>query len=73
MGELGLRNGGSTDWEVLVLGPKAAAVKGTGRLTRADSTGSVRTQITDWAEVWILEEGVWKILVAKEAWEWIDD
>lgn len=54
-------------WEVRVIGPDVAAVKGSLELTRTDTTGLVQTYTADWAHVWIIEDGVWKILVAKEA------
>lgn len=56
-------------WEVRVLAPDVAAVKGTAELTRTDTTGLVQTYVADWAHVWVLEGGEWKILVAKEAME----
>ena len=61
------------EWEVRVLGPEAAAVKGTLTLTRTDTAGVVRTHISDWAEVWVVENGRWKILVAKDGFEWVED
>jgi hypothetical protein len=61
------------DWEVWVLAPDVAAVKGTVQLTRTDTAGVVQTYLSDWAHVWIIEEGEWKILLAKEAAEVIED
>ena len=54
------------------MGPEAAAVKATLTLARSDTLGVVRTHISDWAEVWIIEEGEWKLLVASESTDWID-
>jgi hypothetical protein len=56
-------------WEVRVLAPDVAAVKGTIELTRTDTTGLTQSYVSDWAHVWIVEDGEWKILVAKEAME----
>ena len=55
------------EWEVRVLGPEAAAVKGTLEMTRTDTAGVVFRHFADWAQVWVVEEGLWKLLVAREA------
>ena len=60
------------EWEVRVLGPAAAAVKGSLEMTRTDTAGAVLRYHTDWAEVWVQEDGRWKMLVAKEANEVIE-
>ena len=56
-------------WEVRVLGPEVAAVKGTvARLTRTDTTGLVQTFTASFAHVWVVEDGQWKVLLARENW-----
>ena len=51
--------------EVLVLGPDAAAVKGTDVVAVTDTTGAVREFTQDWAYVLVREDGRWRILIAR--------
>jgi hypothetical protein len=60
------------EWEVRILGPEAAAVKGTLEMTRTDTVGVVQHYYADWAEVWVIEDGRWRLLVARENTERID-
>jgi uncharacterized protein (TIGR02246 family) len=53
------------EMEVLVLGPDAAAVKGTDVVAVTDTTGAVREFTQDWAYVLVREDGRWRILVAR--------
>jgi mannose-6-phosphate isomerase-like protein (cupin superfamily) len=55
------------DWEVRVLGPEAAAVKTTLEMTRTDTSGVVVHHYADWSEVWVIEDGRWKLLIARES------
>jgi hypothetical protein len=56
-------------WEVRVLGPEVAAVRGTvERITRTDTTGVVQNFTASFAHVWVVEDGRWKILLARENW-----
>ncbi|NIM52821.1 MAG: hypothetical protein GTN62_15215 [Gemmatimonadales bacterium] len=53
------------DMDVMVLGSDAAAVKGSYYIV-ADSAGVTRVrQDYDWADVWVREEGQWKVLVVR--------
>lgn len=55
------------DMDVIVLGPDAAAVKGSYYIV-ADSAGITRVrQDYDWADVWVRQAGQWKVLVVRYA------
>jgi hypothetical protein len=60
------------EWEVRVLGPEAAAVKGTLEMTRTDTAGVVLRYYAHWAELWVVEDGRWKLLIARESEETIE-
>jgi hypothetical protein len=63
---------GQKEWEVRVLAPDVAAVKGTWQITQTDTAGLVRVFDTQDAHVWVLEESGWIMLVATETWTRIE-
>ncbi len=56
------------DWDVNVLAPNVAAAKLTTDYVRTDVDGIVQNWTVNWATVWMLEDGEWKLLMAKNHW-----
>ncbi|MDH3292258.1 MAG: hypothetical protein OEO20_15165 [Gemmatimonadota bacterium] len=56
------------DWDVWVLAPNVAAAKMTTDYVRTDVSGTVQEWTVNWATVWVLEDGAWKMLLAKNDW-----
>jgi len=55
-------------WDVKVLAPNVAAAKMTTDYVRTDASGTVQQWTVNWATVWVLEDGAWKMLLAKNDW-----
>jgi len=55
----------SPEWEVLVLGPEAAAVKGTVVSAVTDTSGMIRERTEQLSMVFVRTDGQWKAIVAK--------
>ncbi len=56
------------DWDVLVLAPNVAAAKTTTDYVRTNVDGTVQEWTVNWATVWVIEDGQWKLLMAKNHW-----
>lgn len=56
------------NWDVTVLARNVAAAKLTTDFVRTDDAGSMQEWTVNWATVWVLEDGEWKLLVAKNHW-----
>lgn len=56
------------NWDVTVLAPNVAAAKLTTDFVRTDEAGTTQEWTVNWATVWLLEDGEWKLLVAKNHW-----